>query len=185
MDVRETIEKRRSIRRYDPDRAVSDETIATILEAARLSPSWKNGQPWRFIVVRSPDLLDSIADNLVEGNSATRAVRTCSALIVLIGVPSEGAVYENKAFWLVDCGIAGEHIHLQASELGVGTVWVSWVSGAGVRSLLGVPDDLEIVGLFPLGYPEPGHHPKARGRKPLTEIASYERMGVPFEPGRE
>lgn len=181
MSVLEAIEKRRSVRRYDPDKAVSDEDVATILEAARLSPSWKNGQPWRFVVVRSRELLGSIADNLIEGNSATRAVRTCSALIALIGVPAEGAEFEDKSFWLVDCGIAGEHIHLQAQELGIGTVWVSWVSGKGVRALLGVPEDMEIVGLFPLGYPEPDAERKARPRRPLAEIASHERMGVPFE----
>lgn len=57
---------------------------------------------------------------------------------------------------------------------------MSRVSGAEIRSLLGVPDDMAIVGLFPLGYPEPGTKPKARGRKPLGNIASSERKGSPL-----
>ncbi len=54
MDVREAIQKRRSIRRFKPD-PVSDELIQQLLESARLAPSGSNTQPWRFIVVKDPE----------------------------------------------------------------------------------------------------------------------------------
>jgi len=54
MDVREAIQKRRSIRRFKPD-TVSDELIQQILESARLAPSGSNTQPWRFIVIKDAE----------------------------------------------------------------------------------------------------------------------------------
>ncbi len=55
MDVKEAIIRRRSIRKFETDGRVSDADIATILEAGRQAPSWKNDQPWRFVVVRDPE----------------------------------------------------------------------------------------------------------------------------------
>lgn len=54
LTVWEAIKTRRSIRRFVPD-DVPDEMINQILEAARLSPSGSNSQPWRFLVVRDAE----------------------------------------------------------------------------------------------------------------------------------
>ena len=110
MDVKEAIIRRRSIRKFETDRPVSDADIATIVEAGRQAPSWKNDQPWRFVVVRDPDLRERVAQCLPETNPAAGTVRAASAVIVLVGVPAEGAVHQDKPFWLVDCGIAGENM---------------------------------------------------------------------------
>ena len=65
MDVMEAIRTRRSIRRYKPD-PVDEETLKTVLEAARLAPSWGNKQCWRFIVVRDNNVKAELADSLVQ-----------------------------------------------------------------------------------------------------------------------
>lgn len=180
MDVREAIERRRSIRKFDSERPVSDADIATIIEAGRLAPSWKNDQPWRFVVVRDPELREQVAQCLPEYNPATGAIRAASAVIVLVGVPAEGEVHQDKPFWLVDCGIAGENMYLQATELGIATVWVSLLDGPRLCALLGLPEGMECVGLFPLGYAPEGFHPKPRGRKEIADIVWSERYGRPF-----
>ncbi|MFC1534490.1 nitroreductase family protein [Thermodesulfobacteriota bacterium] len=59
MDVKEAIEMRRSIRRFKPDK-VSDEQIKEILEAARLAPSGSNIQPWRFVVIKTPEMREKL-----------------------------------------------------------------------------------------------------------------------------
>ena len=183
MDVTQAVATRRSIRKFDPDRRVSDQDLATIVEAGRLAPSWKNDQPWRFVIVRSPETLAALADCLPETNSAHRTIRSASAAIVLIGVPAEGAVHQDKDFWLVDCGIAGENIHLQATALGIATVWVSLLDSPRVCGVLDMPAGMECVGIFPLGYaaPETADRPRVP-RRPAEETVFSERFGRPFLP---
>lgn len=183
MDVRDAIVKRRSIRKFEEDREVTDADLTTILEAGRMSPSWKNRQPWRFVVVRDETLRASIADCLPDSNPARNSILTASAVIVLVAVPSEGEVHQDKPFWMVDCGIAGENMYLQAVELGISTVWVSLLDGPRLCALLGLPDDMECVGVFPLGYAPEGYEPKPRGRKELSEIAWLEGYERPFTAG--
>src|SRR5680860_1626228 len=82
MDVKTAIEKRRSVRKYQEDKEVSDADIIEIVEAGRTAPSWKNLQPWRFIIVRSQELREEVADCLIHPNPAKKSVKTASALIV-------------------------------------------------------------------------------------------------------
>ena len=185
MDVFEAVIKRRSIRKFEPGRRVSDADIARIVEAGRQAPSWKNDQPWRFVVVRGGDLREKIAACLPEGNPAKNAILSASACLVLIGVPAEGEVHQDKPFWLVDCGIAGENMYLQATALGISTVWVSLLDGPRLCGLLGLPEGMECVGIFPLGYAPEGYEPKPRGRKDPAEVIWFERFQQPFTPRPE
>lgn len=181
MEVREAIKRRRSVRKFDTDRQVSDEDLRKIIEAGRMAPSWKNDQPWRFVVVRSQEAKDRIADCLLNSNPAVKAVRTASALLLLIGVPEEGEVHQDKPFWLVDCGIAGEHIFLEATELGIGTVWVSMLDSPAICNAVDLPAGMECVAVFPLGFPLEEIEAKPRtGRKAFDDVVFSERFGQPF-----
>ncbi|MCZ7663695.1 MAG: nitroreductase family protein [Thermoleophilia bacterium] len=182
MDVSAAIAKRRSIRKFEAGREVSDADLVSIVEAARQAPSWKNDQPWRFVVVRDAGLRERMAGCLGEGNPAANAVRGASAVIALIGVPAEGAIHQDKPFWLVDCGIAGEHVMLRSTELGISTVWVSMLDSPKLCGLLGLPEGMECVAVFPLGYAPDGYEPKPRGRKPFEEIVWFQEYDRPYEP---
>jgi nitroreductase len=83
----------------------------------------------------------------------------------------------------VDCGIAGENMYLQATELGIASVWVSLLDSAQVRATLDLPEGTECVGIFPLGYAtaEAAERPR-RSRRPLEEVAFFERYGHRFSP---
>lgn len=182
MDVSAAIAKRRSIRKFQEGREVTDADLMKILEAGRQAPSWKNDQPWRFVVVRDTERKTRVAECLPETNPAANAVRAASALIVLVGVPDEGAVHQDKPFWLVDCGIAGENMYLQATELGIASVWVSLVDGPRLCGTLGLPEGMECVGVFPLGFAPDGYEPRPRGRKEFADIVWAEEYGSPFSP---
>lgn len=182
MDVSKAIAKRRSIRKFEEGREVSDADLMTILEAGRQSPSWKNDQPWRFIVVRDAEQRGRVAECLPDTNPAANAIRAASAVIALIGVPAEGEVHQGKPFWLVDCGIAGENMYLQATELGIASVWVSLLDSPRLCAVLGLPEGMECVGVFPLGYAPEGYEPKPRGRRDPSEIIWLEQFGMPFDP---
>ena len=181
MDVLAAIQKRRSIRSFDCSTPVSDEDVARILEAGRLAPSWKNDQPWRFVVVRSAELRSKIADTLPEGNPARTAVASASVVLVLLGVPGEGAIHQGKPFYLVDCGIAGENMYLELVELGLAAVWVSLLDGPAVCRLLGAPADYECVAVLPIGYAAEGEYAKpGPPRKSRDEVCFFEQVGAPL-----
>jgi nitroreductase len=182
MDVRKAIEARKSVRRFRDGGEVTADQLRLLVEAGRLACSWKNDQPWRFVAVRSGEQKKALSDCVPEGNPGKKAVERAPVVIVLLAVPAEGEVHQDKPFWLVDCGIAGQQIYLQAVELGLGTVWVSLVDGPEVCRTLGAPDDWECVGLFPVGVPPEGSEEKKHTpRRPLEEVAFAEKVGRALE----
>ena len=66
-DLLEIVKTRRSIRRYKRD-PVPDELLMKIMEAGRWAPSGDNNQPWRFIVVRDPEIMDKLGKIAKEGS---------------------------------------------------------------------------------------------------------------------
>jgi nitroreductase len=168
MDVMETVAARYSVRGYRPDE-VDDETLATVLEAARLAPTAANRQAFRLIVIHTRGREEELAR--VYG----RAWFTQAPLIVaVIAVPGEAwRRSDDKPYDEVDATIAMDHLILAAASLGLGTCWIAAFDPAAARDVFGLPDDVEPIAFTPLGWPD-----KARaqtGRKPLDELVHYER----------
>jgi nitroreductase len=179
--LQELIWSRRSVRRY-LEKPVEREKILACLEAARLAPSAENVQPWRFLVVDEPSLRDRLAEEAFSGiHSLSRFARRAPVLIIILGhldliANRLGRQIQGISFYLIDIGIAGEHIVLQAEELGLGTCWIGWFNARRIRKLLEIPRRYKIVSILALGYAEsrPGSEKK---RKPLEEIAWFNRVG--------
>ena len=74
--------------------------------------------------------------------------------------------------WPVDVAIALEHLILQAHEDGLGTCWIGSFEEEEVKSVLSIPEDVKVLALTPLGYPDEA--PSFQGRKTLDEIVSYD-----------
>ena len=186
MELFKTIRNRRSIRHYKPD-PVSDKDLKKVLEAARLAPSWKNCQCWRFIVIRDQAGREALADCLPPTNGATNAVRQAPVTIIAcaeIGKSGYGKEEPEKPetdkgdYWyMYDVGVAMENLVLAAHSLGLGTVHVGLFDAQKVATTLNVPDGYCVVALTPLGYPE--RQPNPRPRKELAEIVFYEKFGTP------
>jgi nitroreductase len=122
------VQSRASIRQYD-ERAVSDTDIIAIVEAARRAPSAENAQPWRFVAVKSAASREALARVCFSGIfSPTRFAARAPLLVALCaeraGLIEAGKSIKDRAMYQLDCGIAGEHLVLQAAELGLGTCWM-------------------------------------------------------------
>ena len=171
MSVLDTIRKRRSIRRYKPD-PIPDEVLMRVMEAARLAPSGKNFQPWKFIVVKGQTLKEKLAVASRGQNFIARA----PVVIVACGFPDQSYLHQGNYMksWPIDVTIAVDHLMLQAEEEGLGTCWIGAFEEKEVKPLLNVPDDVKVLALTPLGYPE--EVPRDRGRKPLNEILAFEKF---------
>jgi len=183
MDLFEAIRTRRSVRRF-ADKPVEEEKIAAILEAARQAPSWANLQCWRFVVVKNQSTRERLSDlSYVESffaprgyksNPAKKGIAEAPVVIVACADPAQSGAIWEQPYYLTDIGIASQNLMLASRALGLGTVFVGVFNEQEVRDLLGIPANLRVVGIFPLGYPreEKGDGP---ARRPLSEIVFYER----------
>ncbi len=170
MELHEAIRQRRSVRVYE-DRPVPQETLTTILEAARLAPSARNLQPWKFVVVTDPQLRRALG----EAANGQHFVGTAPVVIAGVALQPEHVMSCEVPAYAVNLAIAMEHIALTAVANGLGTCWVGAFSQAKVRETLLIPDPYKVVQLMPLGYPA-GAIPQPRPRKPIDEIVSFERF---------
>ena len=167
MDFIEVVKARRSLRSY-LDKAVEPEKLEFVLESARLAPSWKNLQCWRFIVVEDAAGRQALAESMEETNPGRKALMGAPIVVVLCALPSESEVWEGKDFMMLDAGLAMEHLVLAATDQGLGTCWQGLFSEVKVRAALNVPDNVRVVAMTPLGYAAEERRP--RPRKAMEEI---------------
>lgn len=140
MDVSEAIKKRWSVRSY-MSTPVPDEDLALILEAARLSPSARNRQHRKYVVVRP-------GEEFVQACNGQSWIGKAPLAIA-------GIVDPSVTNWAVaDMSIAFDHMVLQATELGLGTCWIGAFDEGKVKGLLGVPEGKNVVAILVIGYPD-------------------------------
>jgi len=162
------------IRQYTPE-PVPDAVIDQLLELARWTGSAKNGQPWRFIVVREKDRLKKIA--ALRPNINWLAGAPLGIAIVLDGA--------EPMFGAYDEGRLTERLLTGATLLGYGG-GTAWFGGpkqdAEAKRILGIPDDLTARQIVMVGRPVSNKDPRPsgpmRGRKPISELVSYDRWGA-------
>jgi len=175
MDIFEVFKDRRSIRRYT-DQPVSGETVLQVLEAARLAPSWKNMQCWRFLVLREESDRSKLTDAVPDGNPGKKAILSAPVVIIVSANPQESDVENGIPYFVADSAIAFEHMCLAAHALGLGTCWMGWYDEEKLKQLFDIPDEFRVIGFTPLGYPN--QQPKPRPRKELSEIAFFDTWGA-------
>lgn len=167
MDVFEAIEKRYSARRYD-EREVEQEVLEKLLNAARLAPSAKNLQEWRFIVVRDQETRVKLADaSFQKFVGRAPVILVCCAesdgYVMRCGLPS----------YPIDVAIAIDHLTLAATALGLGTCWIGKFDPDRIKEILSIPLRVHVVELLLLGYPDDSARPK--NRLDLADIVKYDR----------
>lgn len=157
MEVREALQKRRSIRKFTSE-PVPEEAVRELLHAAMSGPSACNRTPWEFWVVTDPE-------TLIQLRGASRFTGHESTLaIVVAGNLSRALPQQLAEYWVQDCSAATENILLQATELGLGAVWCGIYpqkrAEEKVAKILGLtPKQIPLNILF-IGYP--AESPEAR-----------------------
>ena len=181
MRFQDLVEARRSIRRYI-EKPVDRDKVLVCLEAARLAPSADNTQPWRFLVLDDVNLRQEFCDEVFSGiYSVSKFAKQAPVLIVILArlniiAHKIGKQIQNIHFHLLDIGIAGEHIVLQAEELGLGTCWIGWFNTRRARKFLKIPRKYKIVSLLSMGYYEKKPS-KLKKRRKLDEIVWFNEIG--------
>ncbi|MFB0523850.1 MAG: nitroreductase family protein [Candidatus Bathyarchaeia archaeon] len=170
MSVLDVIRNRGSIRRYKA-KQISEDELTKILEATRLAQSAANRQPWQFIVVTD----QAIKSRLVAAARNQNFVGEAAAVLVCLADQYESAKVGPFEGFLIDLAIAIENMALTAWNLGIGSCWIGAYNEDEVKELLEVPENLRVVSLLTLGYPD--QEPRGKYRKSLNEIVHFEKYG--------
>ncbi|MEO0093847.1 MAG: nitroreductase family protein [candidate division WOR-3 bacterium] len=171
MEFYEVVKKRKSVRAYKKD-PIPEEVLNRIMEAVRIAPSAKNLQPWKFIIVKDPQIIQE----LVPACNNQQFIAEAPIVICAVGLEDQ-AWGRMGGYWRsleVDVTIAFEHLVLAAANEGLGTCWIGAYKEAEVKRILKIPEGVKVVALTPLGYP--AQEPQARPRKSMAEIISYDKF---------
>ena len=185
MELKEAINKRRSIRKFN-NSYISKDIIEDLIDCARLSPSAKNRQPWKFVIVKD-STKNQIADIMIEKEKKSkvnleRKLYNCNSSVietakVIKQAPILILVLKNyDTNWITsDClsiGSAIEHICLRSTDLGLGSLWIRDIlyTQKEIAKLVN-HEDMEVISAISIGYTN--ENPKQRPRKNLNEVLEW------------
>ena len=169
MTVFEAIRLRCSVRNF-LDTPIEEDVLMSVLEAGRLAPSAKNRQEWRFIVVRDSEVRKRIG----EAANGQSFVGEAPVVLVACGVVDGCVMSCGQPSYPIDVAIALDHISLAAVEVGLGTCWIGAFNEDRVKKILGIPEEIRVVDLMPIGYPAV-ETVKEKNRLPFNKIVKHDR----------
>ena len=160
----ELAHERYSVRKYKST-PVEDEKIAAIIEAARIAPTARNYQEQKIYVLKS-----------AEARAKLAAVTPCTfsaPLIFVIGydenIVAKGMVADGYDFGQTDCAIIATHMALAAWDEGLGSCFVGRFWEKDVKAALGLPDNIRVCLLLPVGYADAAPSPRHTEYRPAEE----------------
>lgn len=186
-DIHSLLRQRRSSRLYDPDRPLSPEQIASLLEAARWAPSSGNGQPWQYLVFddRVPEARELARGCLNEDNQAWAAAAPVLIAAVSHDLRSNGRPNAKAQH---DLGLANMSLLLQAVALGLNCRPMGGFDAQRLRQLFHIPPDHTPTVMIAVGYPgRPEDVPESvranegqpRERLPIEALVHWGSWGQP------
>jgi nitroreductase len=171
MEYTDLIHNRESVRNYDPNRPVPKEILEKILDAGRIAPSACNYQPWKFLVISSPAMLEK-----VQTCYNREWFKDAPHVLVVLGLKDQAwnRSYDGYNSVETDVAIAMTHIILASENEGVGTCWIAAYNPALLKEVLNPGENQLIFGITPLGYSKPGFQKTLiKKRKSLEDIVEF------------
>ncbi len=150
------------------DRPVPAEAARKLLDSARHAHSANEAQPWRFVAVRRALTVHRLAE------AAFNHPRLRSAPLVIVSCARVHSHVSGtgRPSYPADLAAATQCMVLAAEEMGLGTCWVSGFRESDVRAALGVPDDVPVVAMLAVGYPD-ARRERAE-REPAEKVVAWE-----------
>lgn len=187
MDVVDAIRARRA-RRAISDRPVEKEKIDDLIEAARLSASCFNNQPWRIVVAMGPDGLKNARDALSKGN--VWATRAPVIMVVSARDKDDCQLSDRRDYYLFSTGLAIGQLELRATELGLIAHPIAGYDPLKLKQSLGIPEDHVVITVVIVGYlgedesllsdKQKASEKVRPDRKPVGENFFKDRWGTPY-----
>ena len=171
MNFTEIAQNRQSCRAYDAERAVEQEKLDKILEAARLSPSACNGQPY-FITVCKGDAAKKVAAK-TQGMGMNKFATDAPVMLVISEMPYNataalGAKVKKNDYRSIDIGILSAYITAEAAAQGLGTCILGWFDDEAIREICSLDEAVRLV--ITVGYAKDGDKIRTKKRKDMAEL---------------
>ncbi len=169
MRFLELAQKRYSCRSFE-DKMVEQEKIDKILEAARISPTGRNLQPQRILILTDKEQLEKLSECTKYGWNAPVIMIICYDKNV-----SWKRKYDGRDGGVEDASIITTHMMLETFDLGLGTTWIGSFDPQKVREIYSIPENYEIVSILPIGYPSKEAKPSNLHfeREPIQKTVFY------------
>ena len=169
MDFEEIIRNRESVRKFSHQK-IEMESIKKILEAGRLAPTAKNAQPVKIYVLDSKEAREKL-------DKATTFRYGAQTSFLICGNKEEAWVNEREEYPTaeVDCAIITTHMMLEATNLGIDSIWIRFFNSTILKEEFDIPDNLTPVALLNIGYRESDYksNPLHQKRKSLEEMVEF------------
>ncbi len=168
MEVFDAVRTVLAVRQFQ-DKPIPESVVNQIVEAAHLTGSSMNGQPWHFVVVQDKAMLHKLGELVQTGRHIAQA-----SLAIVVGM-------EESPYAVSDASRAIQSMMLTAWSYGIGSNWTGYDNLPQVNPALGIPENIKILAVVPFGYPLANIGKGKKKRKPLGEVVSRERWGQPYE----
>ena len=172
MNFLELAKKRYSVRSYTSQK-VETEKLDKILQAAHVAPTAANLQPIHLIAVQGKDGLEKIG----------KAANIYGAPLAIIVCADHNKAwvrpFDRKQTADIDASILTDHMMIEATELGLGSVWVCYFKPDIIKKEFELPDHLEPINILAIGYSneeaaDPERH--SQTRISVNQLVSYETL---------
>jgi nitroreductase len=167
MDVFEAVSTVLAVRSYQ-EKPIPADAIRRIVDAAHLTGSSMNRQPWHFVVVDDREMLRKLG---VMAKSGPYIAEAALAVVVVL---------EESRFAVSDASRAIQSMMLTAWDEGIGSNWVGFHGLDAVKPMLGIPQAMDILAIIPFGYPTKELGKGKKQRKPFNEVVHYAQFGQPL-----
>ena len=167
--------RRQSCRDF-ADKPVEHEKLVKCIEAARLTPSGCNAQPWSFVVVENPSIVPEVA-KCAQQMGINEYVSGAKAFVVVLEehavlMPGIRKLLDSQYFAKGDLGAAVATVCLAAEDQGLGTCILGIYDRERICELLNIPVEKQFGGLIAVGYPA-GDKVRNKVRKPMDELVRF------------
>ena len=168
METFESIRTVLAVREFQ-QKELPNDVIQKIINAAHLTGSSMNAQPWQFIVVKESRKLEKLGSLVKSGPYIAS-----SALSVVV------AVEKSSQYGISDGSRAIQSMILAAWAEGVGSNWAGWSGMSHVAKFVGIPDQYDVIAVIPFGYPVRKIGFGNKSRKKISEVVHKEEFGNPY-----
>jgi len=167
MEFEKVIRERTAIRKFKSD-PIKKEELDSILEAGRIAPTAKNIQPQKIYVVQSGEGIEKI-------DKVTPCRYNAPTVLVVCGDKEKAFQKEDFSTYEMDACIVATHMMLEATNIGVGSIWIELFDGEKLKQEFNMDNSIEPICLIPLGYVADNYtgNPMHNVRKNIEEIVEY------------
>lgn len=147
MDVKGAINKRRAYRSLEAV-IITESMIKDLADHARLAPSCFNKQPWRFVFVTDPDMLNKMSEGISSGNKWTQLA---SMIVAVFSERKLDCLLGEREYFLFDSGMASAFLILRATEMGLVAHPIAGYNEKKTKEILNIPEDKRLITLICVG----------------------------------